>query len=112
MTNNNVNKISDVIIFINNFLSNLNVKTSYNNKKGVIYLIRLNDCMYKIGYTINVQARLKTFRCVCPSATIICRKNGTIIDEQKLHRELSDSRLGNSEVYSFLSDKIAINNFI
>ena len=74
-------------------------------KVGCIYVIHLRGDEFKVGFSTNVEKRLKAIKCIAPDAKLITVfKNRTITHEKVLHRRLRVSIISNSisktEVYN------------
>lgn len=57
-------------------------------KKGYIYVLKCNDAV-KVGYTTDLDKRIKAHRVSNPFIEFICSYEGSIEDEKLIHKKLS-----------------------
>lgn len=76
------------------------VKQAKKTRKGLIYLVELDGCL-KVGFSTNLNQRLKTFKTCNSKVNLIAKKEGLMADEQEIFNNLKPD-LG-IELYSFCS---------
>jgi hypothetical protein len=60
---------------------------------GVIYLLKSNG-LHKIGFTTNMDSRLKSHLTSNPTIQLVSQFNGTLKDEKELHAFFDNKRVG------------------
>ena len=75
----------------------------------MLYLIKLKgetNTLLKIGYTKNIDKRLKTYKTHNPLIELVDVKEGNTIDESFLHNKLKDYLFDNSKEWFIEDEKI------
>jgi hypothetical protein len=75
----------------------------------MLYLIKLKgetNTLLKIGYTKNIDKRLKTYKTHNPLIELIDIKEGSIFDESCLHNQLKEYLFDNSKEWFIENDEI------
>lgn len=60
----------------------------------MLYLVRLDGCL-KIGYSNDIPNRIKSFQTSCLNVEFIASREGTVIEEKKMHELCSNFRIKN-----------------
>ena len=77
-----------------NYVNNVNEKKEIKKRENVIYFIRAGEHGIKIGYTYELEKRLKCIQQHCPiKLEVICTMKGSALIEKELHRKFSHLKI-------------------
>lgn len=78
----------------NKELLDKSIKEGANGRVGYVYIFKLYDNFYKIGYASDIQGRMKTLRASCPTLNCIwsAHVRDMVIVEQKLHKHFKKKK--------------------
>lgn len=75
-------------------------RSDKKDKKGEIYVIRIAENKFKVGFSSNTTKRLSSYKTVAPDAYIVkTYPKQTLKQEKRLHRAIRALFPGGSEVY-------------